>query len=617
MPTLVLLWVWFCAYLNCAGWTLSALHQLNARGYAVVLLLWLVAVFVWKQKKSAEIFPHACRQKFRRRFRKPFPLAFLILAIMAFLGGALYAPSNYDALAYRIPRILHWLAAGQWHWIHTDFARLNTRGCGTEWVSAPLIALLKTDRLLFLLNTISFALLPGLVFSVFTRLGVRRRVAWHWMWIFPTGYGFLLQAGSIGNDLFGAVFVLAAMHFALRAKETKSPCDFFAAIIAAGMMTACKLSNLALLLPWVIALVPSLKLCLRWPVRTTAVCALALVASVLPTAVGNYNNCRDWTGMAVEQPGMASAPVFKTGMSFALATEQNFVPPVFPPAGKWNDMMDRALPPKLIERIDRTMENPMADFHLEQMQIEEHAGLGFGISVLLAASVGAAFFARRKISVGGSVWLACVRWSPFISLLVLMAQSNLYAVARLLVPYYGLLLPPLLALAGHESVVRKCWWRISALMVFVMAAGLLVISPPRPLFPVQTILAKMQNPPARVQAVYAVYRERNDAFAPVRAALPSGLKILGLVTFDDPEASLWRPFGWCQIEHVIREDTAAQLKARGIEYVLVKPDAFFGKWLDGTPDEWCARMNATVVGKIPLNLRAATGSLDWYLIRLN
>src|SRR5471032_259607 len=98
MPTLVLLWVWFCAYLNCAGWTLSALHQLNARGYAVVLLLWLVAVFVWKQKTSAQIFPRACRQKFRRRFRKPFPLAFLILAIMAFLGGVLYAPGNYDAL---------------------------------------------------------------------------------------------------------------------------------------------------------------------------------------------------------------------------------------------------------------------------------------------------------------------------------------------------------------------------------------------------------------------------------------------------------------------------------------------------------------------------------------
>src|ERR1019366_507849 len=139
---------------------------------------------------------------------------------------------------------------------------------------------------------------------------------------------------------------------------------------------------------------------------------------------------------------------------------QNFAPPVFPPADRWNRMMDRELPPTLAARLDKTMEGPQCRFHLEQMQIEENAGLGFGGSILLAASVVAAFFARRRISGGGSIWLACVRWSPFISLLVLLTQSNLYPVARLLMPYYGLLLPPLLALAGHESVVRKCWWRL-------------------------------------------------------------------------------------------------------------------------------------------------------------
>src|SRR5271154_1091040 len=193
MPMLVLIWVWFCAYLNCAGWTLSALHQLNAGGYAVALALWFVALFVWKQKPSAQIFPNAgCKKNFRR-FRRPFPLAFLILAALAFLGGAIHAPSNYDALTYRVPRILHWLADDRWHWIHTIFPRVNQRACGIEWVSAPFIALLKTDRLLFLINIVSFLFLPGLIFSIFTKLGVRHRVAWHWMWIVPTGYCFLLQ----------------------------------------------------------------------------------------------------------------------------------------------------------------------------------------------------------------------------------------------------------------------------------------------------------------------------------------------------------------------------------------------------------------------------------------
>ena len=221
MPTAILIWVWFCEYLNCVGWTLSVLHQLNAAGYAVALLLGGVALMAWWKQTSARIFPHISWRKLKRRFRRPFPLAFLILAAMAFLGGALYAPSNYDALAYRLPRILHWLAAGQWHWIHTIFSRVNDRACGIEWVSASFIALLRTDRPLFLINLVSFLLLPGLVFSLFTRLGVRRRTAWHWMWLAPTGYGFLLQAGSIGNDLFGAVFGMAAIDFALRARQEK------------------------------------------------------------------------------------------------------------------------------------------------------------------------------------------------------------------------------------------------------------------------------------------------------------------------------------------------------------------------------------------------------------
>ena len=240
MPACVTIWIWLCAYLNCAGWTLSALHRLNAGGYAVALTLGLAAVLVWKQKSGAPLYPKIHSQKFLRRFRRGFPLGFLVLAALAFLGGALHPPTNYDALAYRLPRVLHWLAAGQWHWIHSAFDRLNNRSCGIEWVSAPVLALLKSDRPLFLINFISFLLLPGLVFGVFTRLGVGRRVAWHWMWLAPTAYGFVLQAGSIGNDLFGAVFALAAVDFALRAKNTGLAAAFFTSVLAAALMTSAK-----------------------------------------------------------------------------------------------------------------------------------------------------------------------------------------------------------------------------------------------------------------------------------------------------------------------------------------------------------------------------------------
>jgi len=614
MPAITI-WIWLCAYLNCAGWALSAIHQLNAGGYAVVMLAWFAALSVWWKKTPAPIAPQIRCQKFRRRFRRPFPLAFLVLAAMAFLGGVLYAPSNYDALAYRNTRILHWLAENHWHWIHTIFERVNTRGCGIEWVSAPFIALLKTDRPLFLINIISFLFLPGLIFSVFTRLGVRRRVAWHWMWIAPTGYGFLLQAGSIGNDLFPAPFALAAVDFALRAKTSKLPRDFFASILAAALMTGAKASGLPLLLPWAIAILPSLKLILRLPVRTMAVCVIAFAASFLPSAILNAHYCGDWTGMTADRPEMAKAPVFKTSVNAGLLVIQSLVPPVFPVADKWNRMMDQALPPGLQARLGRIMEGPLCRFHLEQMQIEENAGLGFGVSFLLLASLVAVYFARPANTVRGPPWLACVRWSPVISLLALMAQSNLYEIARVLTPYYALLLPPLLACAGHERLVRFFWWRAAAFAVFTIAAGILVISPARPLFPALTILGKMQDAPARIREVYSVYRGRNDAFAPARDALPPDLKVLGMVTFDDPETSLWRPFGSRRVEHVCPGDTAADLKARGVEYILLREEVL-GSYFNCSTADWLKQMNAQVVQKIPLQLRASAGPVDWYLVKL-
>lgn len=615
MSSVVLFWIWLCAYLNCTGWILSALHALNATGYGIALALGLVPLEVWRQKTGAAMPPKIHWPKWRRRFRRGFPLGFLILAGLALLGGVLYPPTNYDALAYRLPRELHWLAAGQWHWIHTAFPRLNQRCCGIEWVSAPVLALLKTDRPLFLINFVSFLLLPGLTFSVFTRLGVRARAAWHWMWLVPTGYCFLLQAASLGNDLFGAVFVLAALDFALRAKTSGAARDYFASVLAAALMTSAKPSNLPLLLPWALALLPTGLLFFRWPARSLVVAAIALAASFAPSAALNWHFCGDWTGLKAETESIAPAPIFLTGVNTFLLGIQNFNPPVFPFTGAWREFFVHHLPAVLAARLDRIMEVGLRTFDMSLLQMEEHAGLGFGVCVLLLASFVAARFARPEgVHWRPTPWLQAVRWSPVCSLLVVLTQSRYAALAREITPFYAVLLPLILARPGQAWLVRRLWWRCAAVLVFVFAAGLLVVSPARPLFPVEKILA-WPSLPARAREVYSVYHERNDAFAPVRAVLPAGLKVLGLVTYDDPETSLWRPFGGMRIEHVCPSDTLADLQRRDIQYVLLnqaKLEARFNLPLE----VWCQQMRAQVCAKVKLNLRASSGPLDWLVLKL-
>ena len=85
----------------------------------------------------------------------------------------------------------------------------------SEWLTAPLLLFTKSDRALFLINLISFLLLPG---AGLQRVHAGRcspdpRVAWHWMWLLPTGYNFLLQAGSVANDTFPTVYAMAALDF--------------------------------------------------------------------------------------------------------------------------------------------------------------------------------------------------------------------------------------------------------------------------------------------------------------------------------------------------------------------------------------------------------------------
>src|SRR3954469_11332538 len=163
----VKLWLWLSALASLAGWVLSALGQLNVRGYAAFAVLSVVILwFARKSGNQASVSNSHVSSVLgcvrRARFRRALPLSFVIFSALIFIGGVLYAPNNHTALTYRIPRVLKWLFENGWYWVHTPNPRINDRACGIEWLSAPLLLLTRSDRALFLLNFIPFLLLPGL-----------------------------------------------------------------------------------------------------------------------------------------------------------------------------------------------------------------------------------------------------------------------------------------------------------------------------------------------------------------------------------------------------------------------------------------------------------------------
>jgi hypothetical protein len=621
----VRLWLWVSAFASAAGWTLSACGQLNRAGYAIAFAAFVIFLLAARKElglvSAGKLF---CRGKFLRRFRHPLPLCFAALAVLIFLGGALYPPSNYTGITYRLPRVLQWLAHGQWCWIHTPDFRMNDRACGYEWLAAPLLLFTKSDRVLFLVNFIPFLLLPGLVFSVFTRLGVQARVAWQWMWLLPTGYNFLLQAGSICNDTFPAVFALAAIDFAARAWKSRRAADLWHSILAIALLTGAKASNLPLLLPWAILIFPVAPLLRRKPVATLAVILLAALVSFLPMAVLNNHFCGDWSGAKLEPAFMVMKDPWAglLGNAFQLVMG-NSVPPIFPLAGWWNLRAPLFMPHFLTNAADKYFDSGF--FSVGELPTEDWAGIGFGLCLLLVVSVLASFRIRKKnpgtptIGPIPNELCRCVLVAAWISLLAYCLKSGMTAPARLIAPYYTLLLPLLLTGAGQSQIVRLRWWRMLAGVVLVLAFIALILSPDRPLWPAKTILSKLheQHPEqhliTRALKVYTVYSERSDPLAGVRVLLPPEIKTVGFIgTEDDTDISFWRPFGGRNVEHFLLTDPPEKIRAQ-VQYVVV--DGLNLERHGTTLDAWRLQSGAELVATTNATLKVGDGLQPWYVVR--
>lgn len=625
---LVRLWLWFSAFASAAGWLLSACGQLNRAGYAIVFSLFAIVLFLGR-KELGLVFSgkHFCRRKILRQFRRPLPLCFAVFAVLIFLGGVIYPPTNYTGLSYRVPRALQWLAHGQWCWIHTSVFRMNDRACGVEWMTTPLVLFTKSDRALFLLNFIPFLLLPGLVFSLFTRLGIRARVAWHWMWLLPTGYDFLLQAGSIANDTFPTVYALAAMDFAARAWQTRRVADLWHSILAAALMTGAKASNLPLLLPWAILIFAVLPLLRRKPVATLAVLALAALVSFLPTAFLNVHYLNDWSGLSIEDKGMnMTNPVVGVWGNALLLAFNNFLPPLRPFAGWWNQHALTLLPHFIVAPMVAHFE---AGFEIiGELPTEDWAGFGFGLSWLLLVS----FIAARCVKIGGATenptafrsaipveFSRIVLVTPWIALFAYGMNTGMVTPQRLIAPYYLLLPPLLLAGTGQLQIIRRGWWRALVAGVLVLAFVVLTLSPDRPLWPAKTILAKVhekypgQRLVTRALEVYTVYSQRSDPLAGVRALLPPDIKTVGFIgTTDDTDISLWRPFGERRVDHFFLTDPPEQIRQQ-VEYVVVGGENL--KEQHTTLETWLQQSGAQLVATTNATLKISEGRQPWYVVR--
>ncbi len=367
--------------------------------------------------------------------------------------------------------------------------------------------------------------------------------------------------------------------------------------------------------------------------RHLPLAALAAVISFFPIALMNkINYSGDWLGTSVESSRleMHHPVVGILGNGFELL-QDNFVPPLFPAANWWNQHVLAIIPHAWV------MDFQDGFFYLGELPTEDWVGMGFGLSVLLAVSVIAGLAIRRaphpvSLPIGwgeggrrpGEGIPAGIRRlvliAPWLALLAYCAKAGMATPARLVAPYYPLLLPLLLAGAGQSQIVRRAWWRSLAGGVLFLALVVLVLSPDRPLWPAQTILSGLaarhpnQHLISRALDVYTVYAKRSDPLADVRRLLPPKIKVVGFIgAADDCDISLWLPLGSRRVEHFLLSDPPERFRQEQIEYVVV---GGLNLQLCGTTlDAWRQKTGAELVASTSATLKLSEGPQAWHVVR--
>jgi hypothetical protein len=606
------LWILWCAWTLASGWILSALRQTTATGYFASYLAFAGVIwFFYKPLFGAA----ACLPPlhWRSRFRRFLPRCFLLISFFCLLGGAIHNANNVDYLTYRLPRMLHWATERGWHWIETPDIRLNLTAQGMEWLMMPLMLFTQNDRLFFVLNLLSYLLMPSLTYRFLVDLGIRKKVAWQWMWLFPTGYCYVLQAGGLGNDAIAVPLFLASAIFGIAAKRLGSFRCLAFSLLAAGLLTSIKVSNAPLVLPLLFVWFPGWRLAARRPVATMGILFLLGLCSAFPTLVLNEKFTGSWTGDPTNSLHVQLAnPLagFVGNNLQLLQTALHF--PIFPLASFWNH---HVVAPALASPPGAWLTTcfPRIGLQLPEFEWEEPAGIGFSVGLLLATLVCLGTVARvRGTHYTGNYFSRVILLGGLVAYVYYCVSLGSEQAGRLLAPYYPALLLLVLWWCGASHPISQKWWQWLVRGTMVLPIFLVIIYPGRPILGLNTVLDKVPVPGGQylrsvICGSYYRHAVLADGLSQVRAALPSNAREIGLLGYDGcTQVSLWRPFGSRRVVQ-IRD----ALNPHRLPEWLVVYEPGLQQLGSPPPDVWTQRLQLEKVSTTMVTLDDRLGPEPW------
>jgi hypothetical protein len=464
---------------------------------------------------------------------------------------------------------------------------MNYSGTNAEWLLSPILLFTQSDRFFFLVNWLAYLLMPACIFVVFRGMGVKSKSAWWGMWLVPMAYCFVAQAASVGNDLLGTTFFLFAMAFSIQARRTSSVSLLAISSLSIAICTGIKASNLPLILPWLLSILP----CFELFRRASGKIFLVIVAcSFIPMAALNFHHAGNWKGTSPEdkslEAGSVSAGLIGNTLQAMIGALQ---PPILPFPAPVNYQIETLIPASVQSFL--VADFPRLQLRFVELPNEENAGLGLGIFGIAVLAFLFAILGRRGCKpiyqtnsltgygrkndppLGLNLFGLIIYSGMIFSTGAYMALMGSESTARLLSPYYPVLAALPFGMIGMTRMLDEKVWRVVFFLLAASAIVLPITTPSRPLLPISQIARILESPEQlkkRIHLVYETYSKRSDALAELREFLPKHAKKIGLIcSVDDTEVSLWKPFsGDRRVYHIKTID-----KMNNMDCVIVNMDS--------------------------------------------
>jgi hypothetical protein len=473
---------------------------------------------------------------------------FLLVAALSLVAAVIHVPWSFDAVTYRLPRCLYWLAEGRWYWIGTIDGRLDYSSCGLEWQMIPVMLLTKTDRFLFLLSYLPFLLLPGLLYLGGRAMGFARKPLLIWMWLLPCAYCIALQCSGLQNDGYTATYTAACLAFGGFALRRRNVAACVLAGLSAALLTGAKLSNMPLMLPLGIWF-----LLAAWKsgfFKNAAVASLPLMGlvSFLPLAILSIQHTGHWTGDPDDQWGFRTGnPVAAVIANLILTGNDLAHPPVMVGTGALNGALDK------VEGSVKPFMDWLHESHrmfngvgFGDLVYEGGAGPGFVLGLFLAGGILIGVFVNgQKQCPQQGPWPKVIMASGVIAWIVLLSQFGSSHSARNAAPYLPLLLPACAMLPPLRRFLHTRTAVPLAMAGMLSVIPVIILTPARPLIPL-SLMENMKEvgPVAKILGKYRMWETLRDDLKPMRNHLPHDARVIGYAgAFRDTSYGLWKPFG--------------------------------------------------------------------------